>query len=112
MRDIWLCDIDGRLDESVEPVGLSSEVWRQLYPVLSEDEQRPLLSKLWQHHWGAEGDALMSLKEVQELALEVASVSDSPDGRGDDAVALFLQELGGHIALAIAHGAGLRFVAD
>ncbi|MEM9556173.1 MAG: hypothetical protein AAGC60_18085 [Acidobacteriota bacterium] len=113
MRDIWISDPDtGRRDRTVEPVGLSSAVWRELYPILVGDAQRPLLHRLWRYHWGAEGDADLTPAEVRDLAQEITTFRiGSPSPASAEAEA-FLDAFAHQIARAAEAGAGLRILAD
>lgn len=112
MRDIWLCRPNGELYLEVEPLGLDATVWRTLYPRLHADPTHPVLQRLWQYHWGPEGDARLMPEECLRLRDEVRSVLTDPEVVATEETHRFFQDLACQIDKATELGYGIQFVAD
>lgn len=112
MRDIWICDAEGEVWEELGSLGLSSEVWRELYPSLAGDPERPILARLWREQWGPRADATLSWTEVGRLAEELEGLRSSLDPALSAAARTFYNDLFALCDRARDQGGGLRFIAD
>jgi len=90
-------------------LGLSTQVWNDLYGRIISDSTLPLLQRAWREQWGAEGDVSFTASELPVLRRELATVL--PDVPGMEARWL----LEGLVSLtweAEEQGVGLAFVAE
>jgi len=112
LRDIWILDAEGRRRHDLGGCGLSTDVWRALYPVLDGDPEHPILARLWREHWGPGGDAVLSWDEVGALASELESLRGQLGPEAPESVRELLDGWAALCAKARERGDGLELVAD
>ena len=73
MRTIHFCDTQGNILRKKEFYGILHRVWTATYRCIAiqHQDEFQVLSSLWQHHEGEDGDAFLSPNDIELLLQDI-----------------------------------------
>jgi hypothetical protein len=122
MRDIYICDTEGKLLKQEGYCELPESIWLATFKYITEQYKSQILAQLWQYYYGQKGDAFLSpievdflLKDIQNLQPLLKDIEGSEIKAAEtniQTIQIFFADFLNLCQKAQSRDRALRFVAD